>query len=307
MMLTNCTTGRELAGQKTFFDSVDLPIGLQVYTLGPEAGNDLDATFASISAIGYKEVELPNLFNRSPTEVRAAADRAGLTISSLHVPLTGMAPGLGLTFSSPLTEITEALSTLGAGWAVSPLCLLPSGFRPRPGEELGDAIARSIAAAGPDIWKRTAALLNEKAAALSAHGIKVGYHNHNLEFAPVESTTGWDILVEETDPSLVYFEVDTGWVATAGLDPVDFIKRHGKRISILHVKDVAADNAQSYTINMSPAEVGSGVLPFEEILPAAYEAGTRHFLVEQEPPFTLPRIEAARKSYEYLAQLRITT
>jgi len=218
-----------------------------------------------------------------------------------------MAPGLGLTFSSPLTEITEALSTLGAGWAVSPLCLLPSGFRPLPGEELGDAIGRSIAAAGPDIWKRTAALLNEKAAALSADGIKVGYHNHNLEFAPVEGTTGWDILVEETDPSLVYFEVDTGWVATAGLDPVDFVKRHGKRISILHVKDVAADNVQSYTINMSPAEVGSGVLPFRKILPAAYEAGTRLFLVEQEPPFKLPRIEAARKSYEYLAQLRIRT
>ena len=68
---------------KPFFQRVALPIGLQVYTLGDEAGRDLDATFAQVAAIGYREIELPSLYNRKPGEVRAAADKAGLFITGL--------------------------------------------------------------------------------------------------------------------------------------------------------------------------------------------------------------------------------
>jgi sugar phosphate isomerase/epimerase len=71
----------------------------------------------------------------------------------------------------------------------------------------------------------------------------------------------------------------------------------------LHVKDVAPDNPQSYQISMKPAEVGSGTLNWSRILPAAQRAGVEHFLVEQEPPFVIPRIEAAAKSYAFLSQL----
>lgn len=165
------------------------------------------------------------------------------------------------------------------------------------------AIGRSVAAAGADIWKRTAALLNEKGNALKPLGIGVGYHNHNLEFAPVGQTTGWEILWRETDPALVSFEVDTGWIVAAGMDPVQFLRSHRGRIRLLHVKDVATGTMPNFTMGMNPAEVGSGTGDWAKVLPEAHRAGVRHFYVEQEPPFTIPRLEAATRSYAFLSKL----
>jgi sugar phosphate isomerase/epimerase len=294
--------GRSLAApRKAFFAKIGQPIGLQVYTLGDEAGRDIDATFAQIAEIGYREIELPNLYGRKPSEVRAAADRAGLAIRSIHIPAQGT--GSGSLNGAPV-EVAEMVSALGASRAAVPIAPFPSDFRPQPGEAIQAAIGRSFAAAGADHWRRTAAMLNEKAAALKPHGVSLGYHNHNIEFAPIGTTTGWEILVRETDPRLVEFEVDTGWVAAAGLDPVAFLRGLRGRVTQLHVKDLAAGNTTNFVLAMKPAEVGSGTLDWARILPAARAAGVRHFYVEQEPPFTMPRIEAARKSYTFLSALR---
>lgn len=287
------------ASRRPFFQRVGLPIGLQIYTLGNVT--DLDKTFAEIAAIGYREIELPNLFGKQPAEIAAAAKRAGLTIGSVHVPL---ASGSGLAFGAEPAKLAEILGTLGAKWAVAPLLQLPANMRPLPGEDFPKAIARSVAAEGESIWKKTAAQLNEKGAALRPLGIQVAYHNHNVEFAPVGNTTGWDILIRETDPRLVSFEVDLGWVTAGGRDPVAFLRQYRGRIKLLHVKDVAAGSPTNFAISMKPTEVGSGTQPWGRLLPIAYDAGVRHFYVEQEPPFAIPRIEAARRSYAYLAALK---
>lgn len=303
------TQGPGLAApRRSFFQRIRLPIGLQVYTLGDEAGRDIEATFAQIASIGYREIELPSLYGRKPPEVRAAADKAGLAISSLHIPPVIRGMGSGLTLGSPAAELAEALGSLGAKRGALPIAPFPDNFRPRPGETMQATIGRSFAEAGADHWRRVAAMLNEKGAALKAAGIALGYHNHNIEFAPLPqaagAANGWDILVRETDPAAIHFEVDVGWVATAGLDPADFLRRHRGRVAQLHVKDVAADNTTNFVLQMKPAEVGSGTLNWAKILPAAHDAGVRHFYVEQEPPFTIPRIEAARKSYAFLSRLK---
>lgn len=292
------------AARKPFFARVGLPIGLQVYTLGDDAGKDLDATFVQIAGIGYREIELPSLYGKTPAEVRAAADKAGLAISSLHLAVTTRGPATGLTLSSPPAELAEGLGALGAKRAALPIAPFPDNFRPQPGENIQAAIGRAFGEAGPDLWHRTAALLNEKGAALKTAGVALGYHNHNIEFAPIDKTNGWDILVKETDPALVHFEVDTGWIATSGRDPATFLRQHRGRVKQLHVKDVAAGNTTNFALSMKPAEVGSGTLDWASILPAAYDAGVRHFYVEQEPPFAIPRIEAARKSYRFLSALK---
>lgn len=286
-----------------FFDARSRPLGLQVYTLGEEAGRDLDATFAQVAAIGYREIELPNLYGRSAGEVRAAADKAGLAIPSMHLAVTTRGPAPGVTLLSPPAEIAHTLGTLGAKHAVAPIALLPEGLRPASGESMQVAIARAFAAAGEDIWKRTAAAVNTAASALKPLGIAVGYHNHNLEFAPIGRTSGWEILMREFEP-IVELEVDVGWIATSGLDPADFLKRHKGRVTQLHVKDVAKGNTTNFGLTMKPAEVGAGKLDWARILPAARAAGVRHFYVEQEPPFAIPRIEAARRSHDNLVKLR---
>ena len=290
-----------------FFERIGKPIGLQLYMLGNDIGRDLDATFAAVARIGYREVELPNLMGKPAAEVAAAATRAGIGIRSLHVPLVRSASGAGpagVTFGSSAQQLADTLGALGARWAVAPIMLLPANFRPAAGESFGRTLARTAGEAGADLWKESAALLNEKGQALRPLGMNVGYHNHNIEFAPIGKTSGWDILWRETQPGLVHFEIDLGWIATAGLDPVRFLDRTRGRVKLLHVKDVAADNTRNFSIDMKPAEVGSGVLDWRRIMAAAHRAGVEHYLVEQEPPFAIPRIEAAAKSFDFLARLR---
>ena len=72
----------------------------------------------------------------------------------------------------------------------------------------------------------------------------------------------------------------------------------------MHVKDVKASTVTNYALKMDPTEVGSGKQDWVRILPAARKAGVEHFYVEQEPPFTMSRMDAAAKSYAFLAGLR---
>lgn len=297
-------TSAHAASRKPFFERIGRPMGLQLYTLGDEAGQDIDATFARVAALGYRDIELPGLYGRKPADIRAAADRAGVAISSLHLSASSFGTATGLMLTSPAETIAQSVKALGADKVVMPIMIFPPNMKPQPGETFQSAISRGMAEAGPDLWKRTAAMLNERAAALKPFGIRLGYHNHNLEFAPTGGTTGWDILLAECDPRLVHFEIDAGWIATAGLDPVSFLQKLKGRVLQMHVKDVAANNSQNFALSMKPAEVGSGVLDWGKILPAAYKAGVRHFYVEQEPPFTIPRLEAIGRSAEYLRALK---
>jgi sugar phosphate isomerase/epimerase len=292
--------------RREFFDRIGKPIGLQCYSLGDEPKADLEATFARIAQIGYRDIELPELYGRTPAQVKAAADKAGLAISSIHLSVTTklMGGGGSLMLDSPVSRIIDDLGALGVRAAVMPIAIFPENMKPKPGEGMMAMIPRAFAEAGADIWKRTAAVLNERAAALRPQGITLGYHNHNIEFAPVGNTTGWDILVGETDPALVYFEIDVGWIAAAGLDPAAFLHRHRGRVRWLHVKDLTAETVANYGLAMKPCEVGSGKQDWARILPAAHAAGVQHYYVEQEPPFTMPRMDAAAKSFAYLAGLR---
>ncbi len=165
-------------------------------------------------------------------------------------------------------------------------------------------LGRAIAEAGEDIWKQTAMALNTKAAALRPLGVGVAYHNHNLDFAPIGKTTGWEILKRETEVDLVKFEIDIGWVELAGIDPVRFLDSLRGRVKLLHVRDMVRDKPQSYEISMNSPVIGSGRLDWARILPAAWRAGARHFIVEQEMTAGMSRAEALRQSFDYLSRLQ---
>ena len=284
-----------------FFAKHRLPIGIQLYTLGPDAAKDLDGTLKSLAAIGYRSVELAGLLGKTPREFRASLDRAGLSAPSAHIQARG---GDG-TFAGDLGRLADELQVLGVKTAVMPSLLVPERFGGATGGEgFGGFIRRVTAGMTADDWKANADYLNAKARALKAAGLKVGYHNHNFEFAPVGATNGLEIMIAATDPALVTFEADIGWVAAAGVDPYAFLARHRGRISLMHVKDVTAATKPNFALSMEPAEIGSGALDWKRLLPAAYAAGVRGFFVEQEPPFTRPRIEAARISHDFLAHVQ---
>jgi sugar phosphate isomerase/epimerase len=295
---------KSLVKGKGFFNRIARPIGLQMYTLGDEPAKDIDGTLAKVAAIGYRDLELPQLYGKTPAELKAAAERAKVTFSCIHLSAMPNIPATALSMMSGSQRIVDDLGVLGIKDVVLPIMLLPADFKPAAGETFQAAIARAMVEAGADTWKRTAALLNEKAAALKPHGIRVGYHNHNLEFAPVGNTTGWDILAHETDKTLVKFEIDVGWIAAAGLDPVAFLGANKGRVRWLHVKDIQATTKTNFALTMDPTEVGSGKQDWAHILPAAYRAGVEHFYLEQEAPFTMARMDSAAKGYAYLTGLK---
>lgn len=287
-----------------FFARHKLPIGLQLYTLGPDAQKDLDGALAAVAKIGYRDIELAGLYGKTPAQMRAALDKAGLKCSSGHFGARkgGADPALG----GPTQELIDACHALGIKNVVMPSAFIPDRLEQRPanGEDVGGYLRRTVSQLTADDWKINADLLNEKGAALAKAGLSVGYHNHNFEFAPLPGgTTGLDILLQKTDPKLVHFEMDVGWVAAAGADPLKLMAKYKGRFTQMHVKDIKASTQSNFNLKQDPTEIGTGMLDWKKLLPAAYAEGVRGFFVEQEPPFTRPRIEAVKMDFDYLAGL----
>ncbi len=286
----------------TFFKRTGLPIGLQLYTLGDGLRTDLDGQLGQVAKSGYRIVELAGYLGRTPSELRAAFDKAGLACPSSHVQAKSQGSDPSL---ADLDRLVADAHVIGIRHIVLPMFSIPDhiDMTPKPGENRGAVLSRLAAQVTADDWKATAELLNAKGRALKAEGLTMGYHNHNVEFSPVAGMTGLEILLKNTEPSLVQFEMDVGWVVAGGHDPFALLKAHPGRFRQMHVKDVKASTKPNYAFQQDPTEIGSGIINWKGLLPAAYGAGVRDFFVEQEPPFVRPRIEAAKISVDYLSTL----
>jgi sugar phosphate isomerase/epimerase len=293
-------TMAQAAGQG-FFQRTGLPLGLQLYTLGPDLGADLDGQLAQVAKAGYRTAELAGYAGRTPAEFRAALDKAGLKAASSHVGAGSSKAQAGL---DNIDGVIAEARVLGVQHIVLPMFAIPERIKPAAGEDRRGYLTRLGSSLTAEDWKGTAALLNAKAKPLKAAGLTLGYHNHNIEFAPVGGSTGLAILLAETDPALVQFEMDAGWVTAGGADPFALLKAHPGRFRQMHVKDIKASTKPNFAIQQDPTEVGTGIIDWKRLLPAAHKAGVDGFFVEQEPPFTRPRIEAASLDAAYLLKLQ---
>ncbi len=258
-----------------FFQAKSLPIGIQLYSLGDMPRTDLDGTLKQLASTGYKSVELAGYYGKTPAELRKSFDAAGIACTSAHVAIreaSATEPGL----LGDLGKLAADMHTVGATHVVAPVMAKPDDLVLPPAPDgTPHILARIASAMSADQWKRQAAQLNNIGRTLKGHGIGFGYHNHNMEFTPVGGTTGFDILLAETDPSLVTFELDVGWVAAGGRDPAEVFAAHPGRFGLMHVKDVKASTQANTILKMDPTEVGSGRLDWAKIIPAAYKAGVR--------------------------------
>jgi sugar phosphate isomerase/epimerase len=299
--LAGCQTPMSSSGP--FFQRNNLPIGIQLYTLGDLMTKDPDGTLKEVSRIGYKAVELAGYLGKTPAQLRASFDAAGLKCTSAHI---GLAKG---TAAEPkllddLGRVAADAHVIGAAHVICPAMAAPDDIKltPNPGEGFR-IITRIAQTMTEDHWKRMAGQFNDIGRKLKAEGIAFGYHNHNMEFVKVGNRTGFDILIAETDPALVAFELDIGWAAAGGLDPAAMFNKNQGRYFLAHIKDIQASTQPNINVQMDPTEVGSGRLDWKTILPAAYKAGVRKFFVEQEAPFAFPRLESAAKGFAYLNSL----
>ncbi len=253
-----------------------LPIGLQLYTVRQLLAKDFDGTLSKIKTAGYAEVEAAGYYDRTAVEFRQAMDKAGLRCTSTHHPLDML--------RARLDELIEYGHKLGVNYIVSPA---PSH--------------RSPAAKGPmtmDDWRFTADELNRVGEKVKAAGMIFGYHNHDAEFGSEDGVAFYDELLKLTDPRLVVFEMDCGWVVAAGANPVEYLIKSPDRFPLLHVKDmVQGANGEYHSTVM-----GKGVVDYPAILRAA--KGLKRYYIEQED-FDMDPIAAIRLDAEYMHKLKL--
>jgi sugar phosphate isomerase/epimerase len=291
------------AKPRDFFGRRGIPIGLQLYTVADTARTALEATMIRVAAIGYESLELAGYHGHTPTQLRAAADKAGLKLTSIHVGADSR-PGEP-SLNGDIPKLAAELHGLGVTDVVMPMFAMPTRFDgPAQGEGRLAYLERVTTQITASDWQQTAAQLNTWGSAFRKEGLRFGYHNHNPEFAPLpDGKTGFDILLQETDAESVKIEMDIGWVAAAGVDPVALLHKHRRRVTQLHVKDIRATTRTNYALAQDPTEVGNGRIDWPALLKAADRAGIKRYYVEQEPPFPGDRFDSIDRSLKYLKSL----
>jgi sugar phosphate isomerase/epimerase len=158
---------------------------------------------------------------------------------------------------------------------------------------------------GVEVIRRLADTLNKAGGACNRAGLRLCYHNHAFEFEPTPDGTLLDVLMKRAEPELVSLELDIMWSQVAGVDPVKVLNQYGKRVVLVHLKNVAKDVAPRYDEKVPRTafrEVGNGVIDIPSVLQAGEKAGVRHYFVEQDQSPGDPLV-SLRQSYEYLKKL----
>ena len=273
----------------------------------------LEKDFASglqmLSAMGYKEIEMygpytfsaekqkanwkalepmvgfsgSGFFGKTMPEVKAILKDTGLKVPSLHTDLH--------TLSELMGPLADAANQLGAKYVVLPAI---------PDEE-----RKNI-----DDYKRMAERFNKIGVEAKSKGVHFTYHNHGYGLTKMDGVLPLDIILQQTDPSLVYLEMDLFWTTAGGADPIELLKANKGRYKLMHVKDMKkkvrfsgdGGNPKQWTeLWGEMTTAGDGVLDLKNILKVAKENGLVHCIVEQDI-VAQPEI-ALKKSYDYLASL----
>jgi len=288
IQLAAATVASSSISRSAFADPLGGPIGIQLYTVNGPMQEDPAGTLAKLGKIGFRQVESAGFGKLPAGQFRKLIDDAGLSCPSAH--LSFQLDKLDATF--------DDAHALGASYAVS--SMLDSLL---PGEKTKNANGKR--AMSLDEAKRTAEICNRLGEGAKRAGLQYAYHNHDLEFADQGGgAVGYDVLLRETDPQLVKFEIDCGWMVFAGHDPVQYFRNYPNRFPLIHVKDFLApanQPAAGEKTAMQGAELGRGVVDYKPIFAAAKKAGLKHYFAEQEGPFArMSQLQAAQVAYEYL-------
>ncbi|HKX44920.1 MAG TPA: sugar phosphate isomerase/epimerase [Burkholderiaceae bacterium] len=261
-------------------------ISIQLYTLRELS---LEATLQGLAAIGYRKVEHAGFGNRTAAEFRAALQQAGLRASSGHQAIPQP-----WNDSAWYQQVADAVA-VGQQSIVTPLS--PITVFPTDGD-----VSKIKGLTTVDAWQRYAQDLNRAGAIARSAGLRFGFHNHFWEFAALDDDTpqvGYDILLAETDPRLVHFEVDLYWAWFAHRDPVQLIAYAGDRIRQFHVKDMRfVDRKATF------ADAGTGVIDFARIFRAAGKTGEHEYIIERDDAGAAA-LSTARIGYDFLTRVKL--
>ena len=261
-----------------------MPIGVQGYTLRYRIYNacQVEEAYQRLAAMGYDGAE-GGLGGRlmSAEEDMALLQKYGLRVADAY---------------GDLTKPDEAMAR-AEKYGVKIL-----GMPSIPGDMINS----------PDGFKAYAARMNEMATPFKGTGFRLQYHNHAQEFRnfpQLGGKAGMAILIEETDPEMILFELDTHWMAAAGCDSVQWINKVKGRIPIIHFKDYAfdckAEDTDFGNVYRRYAEIGQGNINWPPIAQACKEAGVEWYIVEQDRT-VLDEYDCLKISIDYMRGIGIT-
>jgi len=247
-------------------------VALALYTVRDEIAKDYIGTLKKVAEIGYPAVQISGGGNLSAIELRTALSDFGLKSAGAHIPLAAL--------ETSLESVLEYNQIIGNKYIVCPWL---------PEERRKDATS----------YRQLAKVLTEIGAKCKKQGFQLCYHNHSFEFVKFDGVYGYDILLQSSDSNLVQAEIDTYWVHHGGENPAAYIRKYKNRCSLVHLKDMANDEKKSF------AEVGYGILDWDDIFAACKEANAQWYIVEQDT-CQRPVFESIKMSFEFLKKKGIS-
>lgn len=263
------------------FNTKKKNIGLQLYSLRESFPQDVKGVLKQVAKAGFEEVETygfsvkDGFFGTSPKDFKTLLSDNGLKATSNHFDFNGYLEN-GSTES--VKAYIETANILGSEYVTVPW-VMPN-LRSKSGDD----------------YKNLALKVNQAAELCKASGLKLAYHNHDFEFTKFGSTTGYEILLNETDKKLVDFELDLYWVVRSGNDPLKLFKENPGRFTMWHVKDMDKSNPKLNT------EIGKGSIDFKAIFAEAKLSGMEHFFVEHETNYYPNPMESVKASCAYVKE-----
>lgn len=253
-------------------DATTDAFGIQLYTLRDIIGDDPKGVIQSLSEFGYKQIEsyegqMGIFWGMSNTEFKQFLDDQGLSMISTHANVF-----------QDYDEKVNQLAEIGVPYITCPYV--------GPQESIDD-------------FYRLAEQFNELGQIANDAGIKFAYHNHAYTFEEQDGEIPQVVLMENTDPNLVEYQLDMYWVVAAGEDISEWVQRYPNRFTSGHVKDYSGgENAESVTL-------GTGSIDYPSILEVAQNNGMEYLIVEQEAYAGTTPLDAARANAEYMKNLDI--
>lgn len=245
-------------------------IGLQLYSIKEDCAEDFLGAIAKVAEIGYDGVEFAGYYDTPADTLKQHLADHNIAAAGTHIGVPALENELG--------DVIDYADAIGCPAVINP------GFRIDESDPVGTV-------------NHIAELFNRAGAACHASGQRFMYHIHGHEFKPVDGDkTGMQILLENTDPELVWLEPDVMWVEHGGVDAVQFLKAHGDRCAYLHLKDYIDRESWRDT------EVGNGAIDMPGIMAVAKTLDIPWYIVEQEA-FDKPRLESIAICLQNVRQL----
>ena len=276
--------GTSLLSNKMFAAAPGELMGIQLYSIRDDMKKDPLGTLKQLSAMGYKHVEHANYVDRrfygySVTEFKKILQDLGLSMPSGHTVMRKAHwDATKKDFTDSWKWTVEDAATLGQKFVISP--------------SLEESLRQNY-----DDMKRYMEVFNKSGELCKKSGMKFGYHNHDFEFSQkLNNVTVYDIILQNTDPSLVAQQLDIGNMYHAGAKALDVLAKYPGRFESMHVKDEikVSANEEKYESTI----LGKGVIPVKEIIDFGRKSGgTIHFIIEQESYQGKTPLECAKEDY----------